>query len=260
MNPMKLVFIDETENSTHVPGFYAVCAVAIDATKYMTVRQEIDGALDACGWNRTHEFKGACMFSASKGDSTVPVPARVDAVERIVSSTLSRTNARAASAVAWNECGPRVENHLALLEQAVTGALKPKPPAGKGKDLCVVFADQKDSVPLDRLSAAVHNAAGSRGFRLVEDVVVVRSSCSWPGVLLADVLAYLAMWTYASHKLGTAQATLFDDQDVPLTDAQIKKISAVQEVLEVGSDLRFCPKLPKPHSSGVKQIHETSGL
>jgi hypothetical protein len=254
---VKLVFIDETENSTHVPGFYAVCAVAIDATKYKTVRQEIDKALDACKWLRSHEFKGSCMFSASKGDANVAVERRIDAVNRMVAATVSKANARAVPVIAWTDGGPSTENHLALVKQAIAGALKQKPTGKtKGKDLCFVFADGKDSIHFADLSDAVREAVQSRGYFMGEDVIVVSSSCASPGVLLADVLAYLGMWIYADRRLGAAQPTLFDDQEVPLSAAVITKIVAVQAVLETGSELRFCPTLPIKETAAVKSLHK----
>lgn len=126
---MRLVFIDETENSTHLPGFCAVCAVA------------------------------------------------------------------------WTDHGGGVKQHLDLAAQAVSCCLVRAGEAA-GKDLVAVFADSKDQIEPKGLSDAIKKSVESRGYTLVEDVVTVFSSCDWPGVLLADVLAYFGMWTYAGHKLA----------------------------------------------------------
>lgn len=238
---MKLVFIDETENSTHVPGFYAVCAVSIDSTKYKLVREAIDTALDHCGWCRDHEFKGAIVFSAKKGDPNVSTEQRVDAASSIVAATVSKANARVKCAIAWTDTGGTVDKHVALVEEAVARCLSP---AGKaaGKDVVVVFADKKDGIKSSVLTAAVKKAVASRGYTLVEDVVVVTSSCDVPGILLADVLAYLGMWTYATHKLSGKQLALFEDDQAP-SQAVLKKMEVVQGVLESGAALEFRPRL-----------------
>lgn len=249
---MKIIFIDETENSTHLPGFYAVCGIAVDATKYKTVRMEIDKALDGCSWNRDHEFKGACMFSPTKGDPAVTVDQRIDASSRMVSATMSKANARTSPVVAWTDAGSNVESHLSLVKTAIAGCLKQKPSGkNKGKDLCLVFLDKKMSVPYKMLSTTVRDAVQSRGYYMGEDIVLVDSSCSWPGVLLADILAYMAMWIYAYHKLGSPQPSLFDTGGVTLSATIIKKIEAVQAVLENGSELTFIPKLG-PHVESKK--------
>lgn len=238
---MRLVFIDETENSTHVPGFYAVCAVSVDSTKYKLVRDAIDKALDDCGWCRDHEFKGAIVFSAKKGDPNITTEQRVDVAGSIVAATVSKANARVKCSIAWTDTGGTADQHVSLVEEAVIRCL---PVAGKaaGKDIVVVFADNKDGIKRSALSAAVKKAVSSRGYTLVEDVVVVTSSCDVPGVLLADVLAYLGMWTYATHKLSGKQLALFEDEKTP-SAAVLKKMDVVQGVLESGAALEFRPKL-----------------
>jgi len=238
---VKLVFIDETENSTHVPGFYAVCAVAVDATKYNRVRQAVDKALDDCAWCRDHEFKGSVIFSSTKGDTSVTTEQRVDAAASMVAATVSKANARVSCAIAWTDKGGSVKQHLELVATAVARSLAP---AGKaaGKDLVAVFADNKDQIKPKDLSAAIKKAVKSRGYALAEDVVIVSSSCEWPGVLLADVLAYLGMWTYAGHKLAGAQLSLFEGGIEPSADV-LRKLETVQEVLESGAALQFAPKL-----------------
>jgi hypothetical protein len=238
---VRIVFIDETENSTHVPGFYAVCAVSVDATKYKLVREAIEKALDDCGWCRDHEFKGAIVFSAKKGDPNVTTEQRVDAANSIVAATVSKANARVKCAIAWTDAGAAADKHVVLVEEAVARCL---PPAGReaGKDVVVVFADNKDGIKTGELSAAIKKAVESRGYTLVEDVVVVTSSCDVPGVLLADVLAYLGMWTYATHKIAGRQLALFEGDDVP-SPAILKKMEVVQAVLESGAALEFRPKL-----------------
>ncbi|MDT8434760.1 MAG: hypothetical protein RQ731_08410 [Anaerosomatales bacterium] len=239
---MKFVFIDETENSTHVPGFYAVCAVAVDSTKYGLVRDAVDRALDDCGWCRSIEFKGALIFSATKGDSAVSTERRVDAASAIVSTTVSKANNRASSAIAWTDKGGSNHTHIELVTEAVSRALKAKPGVGAGKDLVMVFADTKDGIKRKTLSQAVASAVNARGYRLVEDVVVVSSGCEWPGVLLADILAYLGMWTYAGHSMTDQQLSLFEGGKAPSTSV-LNKMTVVQAMLESGAALQFHPRL-----------------
>lgn len=240
---MKLVFVDETGNSQHLPGFYAACAVCVDATKYKVVRDEVEKALASAGWDRVHEFKGSAIFSSTKGDTGVDIDGRIDVASQIVSSTVSKSNSRATPVIAWNTNGDSTGNHLDLVEKAVAKCL-PKATTGKdGKDLCVVFVDQKDGVPKSDLLARIRQAAVSRGYSVVEDIVVVTSSCDAPGIMLADILAYLGMWTYADHTLGKGQQTLFDDSGTTPTATMIRKMESVRQMLESGSDLRFSPKL-----------------
>jgi hypothetical protein len=238
---MKLVFIDETENSTYVPGFYAVCAVAVDATKYNRMRQAVDKALDDCGWCRDYEFKGSVIFSSTKGDANVPTEQRVYAAHRMVAATVSKAKARVNCVIAWTDQGGDANQHLELVARAVSRCLAS---AGKaaGKDLVAVFADKKDIVNQRDLSDAIKKVVKSRGYTLVEHVVIVSSSCDWPGVLLADVLAYLSMWTYAGHKLKEAQPTLFEGSVRP-SENVLKKMAIVQKVLESGAAIKFVPKL-----------------
>jgi hypothetical protein len=53
------------------------------------------------------------------------------------------------------------------------------------------------------------------------------------------------MWTYAAHKLGGGQLSLFDEGAPPPSDAVVRKMATVQEMLESGSEVRFLPQLPE---------------
>ncbi|MBW2673814.1 MAG: hypothetical protein JRD89_10440 [Deltaproteobacteria bacterium] len=205
------------------------------------MRHAIDKALDDCDWCRDHEFKGSVIFSSTKGDTSVTTEQRVDAASSMVAATVSKANARVSCSIAWTDKGGGVKQHLDLVGQAVSRCLAL---AGKaaGKDLVAVYADNKDEIKPPELSAAIKKAVKSRGYTLVEDVVVVASSCDWPGVLLADVLAYFGMWTYAGRRLAGSQLSLFEGGDEP-SPAVLRKMATVQEMLESGAALQFTPKL-----------------
>ncbi|MCL4078433.1 hypothetical protein MX659_02290 [Coriobacteriia bacterium Es71-Z0120] len=113
----------------------------------------------------------------------------------------------------------------------------------RDKNLVVVYADEKQSVPATDLSATIKKAVEARGYTLLEDVNIVQSSCATPGVLLADVIAYLSMWVYAGHKAASAQASLFDGNPGSVPKHLEQKLHAVSAILERGSGVSFVPKL-----------------
>jgi len=242
---MKIVFVDETENAKRLPRFYAVSAVVVDSVNYTSVRADIEKALADAGWCPEHEFKGIVLFSSTQGDTSVSIEKRIDAAAGIVGSTMSDKNARCACAFAWNLEGSGTANHLRLVEDAIKCALPRSTSKMRDKNVCVVFADQKDSIPRTELSAVAKRALRVRGYMMLEDVVVVESSCAQPGVLLADIAAYLGMWTYAGHVEGNPQSALFDEAGGSVPARVGEKLDAVQRVLEGGSGLRFMPKLPR---------------
>ena len=241
---MKIVFLDETENSNILPGFYGICAVVVDVANYSVVRREIEAALDAVGWSRDREFKGNTLFSSGKGDTTVPIDDRIEAAAMIVGATIAASNARCVSAFARNTNGNGPDNHVSLVQVAIEAGLARNRRRTNGKDLCAVYADSNATVPFGPLSRAVNEAVTSRGYVMVEDVVPVDSSCAHPGILLADVLAHMAMWTYAGHESGNPQGSLFDEVTGRVPPTSERKLVTVQRVLEHGAELKFKPRLP----------------
>ncbi len=239
---VKLVFIDETENSKHLPDFYAVCAVAVDATKYALLKDAVDNALKKCGWCSDFEFKGSWIFSSSKGDKSVSTEQRVDAAKSMVAATTSDKNARVKCVMAWTDQGGGQEQHLKLVSQAVKKSLPQASEQGKGKNLVAVFADRKDGISRKNLSDAIVKVTESRGYSIVEDVVVVPSSCKWRGIVLADIFAYLGMWVYAGVRSKSTQLSLLDGE-IKVTDSLLKKMASVQEVLSTGAGFHFVPRL-----------------
>lgn len=187
---MLLAFVDEAgdRDDREYLGF---SILTINAIAYPGVKEEVRTILDRIDWDPTVEFKGSYLFSQSKGCSDVQVALRVEAASRIIELNAAATNSRMRFHYGRLRSTTHGEDYLAHLPGLLKKAL-PRPPKGRGKNLLSVACDQRTDVTLDQLQAALAPAVADRGWVLFERIASVRSSCDTVGIMLADIVGYLA--------------------------------------------------------------------
>ncbi len=207
---LKFIFIDEVEQPQKKPGFFGVSTLVVDSRFYCTLKVGLEQAFDHAKWSRGHEFKGRYIFSSSKGDTSVPVEARIELVRSIVGKTTAKKNARARFYFAHNNDGKTPGNYLDLIGKAA--ARCPKSDSRKGdKPLVAVFFDQTDMIKPSHLEEIVRPILLKRGLTLVETPVPLASSNATAGLIATDVLAYLKSWDVLYPNPGeTEQSSLFE--------------------------------------------------
>jgi hypothetical protein len=224
---MKLIFIDEVEQPQKAPGFFGIGALIVTSTFYRGLKEDINAAFKKAGWDQDEEFKGRYLFSSSKGDTDVGVDARIELVRTIVTGTTAAKNARAMFCLAFNYEGRNEANYLALARQALRKC--PKPANKKGdKNLAAVFYDRTDIAGAKAIGKVAEEAATERKVTLVETPTALTSSNDTPGLVVADILAYLKSWDVISPNPDeTEQAAVFERAVDQLHADKLKTIRAI---------------------------------
>src|SRR5262249_57963503 len=106
------------------------------------------------------------------------------------------------------------------------------PPSQKGdKCLAAVYYDRTDiasAVGINDMAAA---AAVVRKLTLVETPTPLASSNNTPGLIVADILAYLKSWDVISPNPDAAeQAALFETS---VEQVQVKKLETIRQILKL---------------------------
>ena len=153
---------------------------------------------------------------------------RIELVRKIVAKTTAQKNARARFCFAYSFDGRNSGNYLELIRRSIGRC--PKSANKKGdKDLAVTYYDQTDIAEASAITDAVGDALEERQRTLIETPTALRSSNRAPGLIVADVLAYLTSWDVVSPNPDqTAQAALFET-----TVGQINatKLKTIREIL-----------------------------
>jgi hypothetical protein len=192
---MKLIFIDETSDSEK-KSFLGVCFCIIDLDFYRGLKEEVSGLLKNSDWDMSKEFKGSYLFSASNGDSKVSVDKRIEIAYELIKKSSGAHNSKLATVFVYNTKGNNFENYKSLvsfgLEKIISlGGF----PANQKKRIASIFIDNRsdiDEVSGNRkeLLEMIGSILKEKKIALVEDVEIVRSSLSRPGIIHADLLAY----------------------------------------------------------------------
>jgi hypothetical protein len=226
---MKLIFIDEVEQPHKAPGFFGIGALIVTSTFYRGLKEDVEDAFDKAGWDQDVECKGRYLFSSSKGDTDVGVDARIELVRSIVKGTTAAKNARAMFCLAFNYEGRTEANYLALAGQALRKC--PRPENKKGdKGLAAVFYDRTEIASPTAISELAEGAATARHLTLVETPTPLTSSNGTPGLIVADILAYLKSWDVISPNPNeTEQAAVFEKA---VDQLQADKLKTIREILQ----------------------------
>lgn len=188
---MQLIFIDETGDDKF-DTYFGLSIAVINYTKYVKVKEEFQKILKKGNWDPSVEFKGSYLFSATKGDTSIPIDKRIELAEQILDLTASKANARMKFHYARHSA-PASEHgkeYLRILP-ALLAKLE-KAPSGAGKNIAFVCCDHRSDVKLVELNEVVLPAIKKRGYTLLEQASMVHSGYETIGILYADIIGYLA--------------------------------------------------------------------
>lgn len=201
---MFLAFVDETGDVKR-RDYLGLSIAVINSLHYLALKPRAQKILTDAGWDPNIEFKGAHLFSASKGCLNVPIEARVDVAHRLLELNVAAKNVRIRFcyvALASTDVGDDYHKYLpGLLKRTL-----PRAPKGAGKNLLAVTCDERDDLSLDQLHERISAVATDRGYVLLERVHVTRSSFHTVGLMFADLVGYLV----GRMETITADADLFD--------------------------------------------------
>lgn len=186
---MLLAFVDETGDRDK-PDYFGLTVATVNANFYRAIKTTFLKLLDASGWDPAVEFKGAYLFSASKGCTTVSVDSRITLVSNLLKLNRSAKYRRMKFHYAATESHDHRSVYLEILPLLLAKAL-PKTSRKGGKDLLKVYCDHRSDLKPSEIRAVAGPTVQARGYTLVEDVVCPVSNRETVGILYADIVGYL---------------------------------------------------------------------
>jgi hypothetical protein len=184
-----LAFLDETGDRDQ-PRYFGLTLATINANFYRGVKTSFLQLLDASGWDPHVEFKGAYLFSASKGCPMVPVADRVTLVSELLKINASAHHRRMKFHYVAMQSDDHRSDYLRVLPLLLAKAL-PKTSRKGGKDLLKLYCDHRSDLKASDIRQAAAPTVQKRGYTLVEDVVCPVSNRETVGILYADIVGYL---------------------------------------------------------------------
>lgn len=222
---MKLLFIDETSDEKF-KKYLGFCVAVVDAKAYSLIKRKTCEILDAISWQRNVEFKGAYLFSRTKGCTEVEIEKRIEAAGKLLDLN-AKKNARMKFTFGRMESS----SHGADYQTAVPALIKkllPRAPKGAGKNLIAVIYDERSDLDADAFNDSVRQVVESKGYMLFERAFEGRSGFDTVGLMFADLVGYLA----ARIDVISNDAELFEG----LTPEQMAKNGKLRK-LESSSEL-----------------------
>lgn len=219
---MICIFFDETSDDKFKDYFGISCA-AVKHNYYGQIKECFQKILLEGGWDPTIEFKGAYLFSASKGCTNIPVDKRVELAEAAIDLNVASKNARMKFAYFKKSSHDTKSDYLfylpALLEKILKSYGKE---SGQGKDLVSIQCDYRSDITIAQIRMAVIPVLRACNFRLYEDVQIVHSNFETVGILYADIVGYLM----SRIETIANDSELFDSipPDTFLTNGKIRKL------------------------------------
>lgn len=190
---MELAFIDESGDSKF-RDYFGLCMAVVNSSNYKTVKSGFHAVLRKYGWDESIEFKGAYLFSAKKGDPNLDINQRIDMASEILDLTSAEKNSRVKFYYySKKDSGDHKETYLEVLPKVLKkGLTKPKGKGKGDKPLVLLSCDDRDDISETEIRDVALSALNDRGLVLCEDVIQSKSNFHTVGILLADIVAYLA--------------------------------------------------------------------
>lgn len=217
---MKLVFVDEAGDAKF-KYYLGICVAVVDARFYALLKAAAQSILKHAGWDRTVEFKGTHLFSASKGCPRVDIPARIKAAGELLDLNVATSNSRMRFHYGRVQTPDHGGAYRLGLPPLLAKALG-RAPRGAGKNLLSVVCDERSDVPSQELHDAIATVVSRSGYVLHETVVCARSSFDSVGLMFADIVGYLA----ARIDTVTSDADLFEG----LTEEQFRNNGKIRKL------------------------------
>lgn len=224
---MLLVFVDETSDKKF-KNYLGFCVATINSRSYSNLKAKAQKILRSIDWDPKTEFKGAFLFSASKGCPDVEIERRIDAAHKLLDLNISLKNSR----IRFYYGSMDSRDHATDYLRALPGLLMKLPPApkGAGKNLVAALCDNRSDIDSATLHEAVSTALQSRGYVVLERVVQATSTLDTVGLMFADLVGYLA----GRVETISNDAELYDGLTPEQfeTNGKIKKLLSSSELIK----------------------------
>lgn len=143
---MICIFFDETSDSKF-KDYFGICCAAVKHNYYGQIKEGFQKILLEGGWDPTVEFKGAYLFSPSKGCTNIPVEKRVEMAEAVIDLNVANKNARMKFSYFKKASTNQKDDYLKYLPVILEKTLKKYGrDSGYGKDLVSIHCDNRTDI------------------------------------------------------------------------------------------------------------------
>ena len=224
---MLLVFVDETGDSKF-KEYLGISVAMVNATFYPALKRSAQELLLDFGWELA-EFKGAHLFSQTKGCVGVDVETRIELAKALLDLHTANNNRRMRFAYSRMESVDHRADYLRYLPGLLEKAL-PKASRKSGKDLLFLCCDRRSDVTAAEIFHEVEPSISAKGYALLENVMTAESSFETIGLLYADLVGYLS----GRIDTITSDLELYDDvsEQNLAKNGKLRKLLAAQEIIE----------------------------
>ena len=127
----------------------------------------------------------------------------------------------------YNFNGIQKENYIKLLRTGLTKCISKCKNKKNGKDIYAVFLDSRDDLKYQEISELCEKLIKEKNCTLLERPFIVNSSNNTPGIIIVDILSYLASWYILNP--NPSDNSLFQEK---LSDPIRKKVKTVHDLLK----------------------------
>ncbi len=235
---MEFAFVDESGDSKFT-DYFGLCLGVINSSNYRTLKHGFHGILKKYDWDESIEFKGAYLFSASKGDTSITVDQRVDMTAEILDLTSAKQNSRMKFYYySQDHSDDHKQTYLEVLPKALKKGLTKPSGRGRGdKPLVMLFCDNRDDISAEEVREVAIPELSKRGFLLCEEVHQPKSNFHTVGILMADIVAYLA----ARIDTISNDVELFEGLSTEdlATNGKVRKLQASTELMDKVKSIKW---------------------
>lgn len=227
---MYLVFVDETGDQKS-KKYFGLSIAVINSSFYSSIKKNFQKIIEKSTWDESVEFKGSFLFSASKGDSNVPIDERIDICSDLLKLNKSKINARMKFYyVVEKDCENPKEMYLKYLPKLLNKAL-PKAKKRNAKDIVAIHCDKRDDITIDEIKLAVEPVLNKNKYVLFENITQSNSDFNTVGILYADIFGYL----FARYDTISNDGELFENltEEHKKTNGKYLKLQSSTKLLDL---------------------------
>lgn len=233
---MICLFVDETGDSKF-KDYFGLSCTAVKHNFYENIKRDFQKILLKYGWDPSVEFKGSCLFSASKGCENVTIEQRVKIAEEIIDLNIANKNARMKFAYfSKKDSTDQKADYLTFLPKVIERVLKTySKTTGQGKSLVNIYCDRRTDISINEIRLLTKTIIEKSGYFLFEDVSMVDSNFETVGILYADIVGYLM----ARIDTISNDSELFENLSPEMlqNNGKIKKLISSQKLIDMIKNL-----------------------
>lgn len=224
---MWLAFIDETSDAKF-KNYFGISLALVNSSFYPGLKRDAQELLMNKGWDPKIEFKGSCLFSATKGCPDVNVENRIELASNLLNLNVANKNRRMKFYFVKMDSPDQKRDYLRILPLLLKKAL-PRSERKGDKDLVCVACDYRSDIQAFEIQSVIEPVITEKNYVLFEQVFTPTSSFQTIGLLYADIAGYLV----ARIDNISRDSELFDNipNELFTENAKIRKLQSSKDLI-----------------------------